>query len=490
MKQWKTLTLGLMAVVAFSLSGCTENPGDSNSSGNSGSDSQGTSLPDYQTGDVIYHEKVVYDTSKEAYNVSMALNSEEKAKAVTCGLTIATASQYSTRNGILTVSGSFMSQLDLGERTLVVTLESGTKVGFELMVVTKIITTAMEFQNINEDLNGIYVLGNDIDLSDIPNFEPLGFFNGETDPNNHYFHGILEGNGYMVKDARVFYASSTDSSEDVYYGDSLFEEEAHQAGNNIGLFQIIGEGGIVRNIHFDNIKVRGRTIVGAIAGIVAGTLENCLLTNSRVQMGTHFYDNDCNMGAVAGSVTATGKIKNVISTLAAGSLSVPNIFKDFSADYIGKIGNGWDHVAEPNNTDPWWQFANVDRPLMRYDSQGKNPVDSGTKEIDSNGTQSNGVYGLVGKTWGQIDDSYCLAYAYTPFEGTSRTINLTQTHKTSIKPASGDVDMGIIVNSGVKTAIELKQSSLYTAYDANVWHIADGSYPSLIAPQIVTTIAE
>lgn len=442
--------------------------------------------PTYATGDTVYEDKIIYDSSKEAYAVSVKLDKNKSVTAVSCGRAKGDKLEFGVKNQVLTLQGSFMEQIGSGEKQITVTYSDDSKEKIDALIATKVITTAQEFQDINENLKGVYVLGNDIDLSSIPNFEPLGYYYDETSTKNDYFHGILEGNGYTVKNANVYYCSSTTSAEEVYNNNSLFKEECHQSGNNIGLFQIIGSSGVVRNVVFDNIKVRGKTIVGVVAGNVSGLVENCIITETcSAQMGTHFYDNDCNMGGVAGIVAGSGIIRNTICL--TSNLTLPNTFKDYSSDYIGKIGNGWDHTAQEGNTDPSWQFANVDRPLMNYSSGS--PVDSGAKEIDSNGVQTNGKYAFAGKTWGVIENCYAISYTNTVYEGQSRDICFTQTHLAANKPGSGDTDLGTVIDSYVKTAAELKDSTLYAAYDTNVWNITNGNYPTLSYPVIKTYIA-
>ncbi len=489
MKLQKSILL-LTLVALLGLTGCDGNSNPSDSNGGSGSTSEGAGVTP-QAGDPLYDDKLVYDLGAEApYNVSVRYEATKTLAGVRSGRTRAADSEFHYGDGILTLAGTFLSQIGSGEKDVEVIFSDESTDTIPAIFATKVITTAQQFQDINENLTGVYVLGADIDLSTIFNFEPLGYFFDETNINNEYFHGILEGNGYTVSNAKVYYASSTISSEEMYYGDSLFTHAAHQTGNNIGIFQIIGSSGIVRNVHFDNIRVRARTIAGVIAGNVSGLVENCLVTNSRVQMGTHFYDNDCNVGALAGIIAASGTIRNSVSLMASGSITVPNTFMDYSDDYVGKIGNGWDHSSQPGNTDPWWQFANVDRPKMNYDENGENPTDSGTKEIDSNGSRSNGVYAFAGKTWGTIQNSFALGYNITPYESTARAINFTQTHLFSLKPKSGTTDMGTVTNSGTKTAAELQSVSLYADYNTSVWELSDGTDPMLKAPLIaVSTIS-
>lgn len=441
----------------------------------------------YQSGDTIFEDRLIYDTSKEAYAVSVKLESNKNITSIACGRAKCLEEEFGLKDQVLTLQGSFMSQIAAGEKEIVVTFEDNSKERVEAFIATKVITTAQDFQNINNNLNGTYILGNDIDLSSIPNFEPLGRFYEETSLKNAYFHGILEGNGYTVKNAKVHYCSSPTSSQDVYYGGSLFQEECHKSGNNIGLFQIIGSSGVVRNLTFDNINVRGKTIVGVIAGNVSGLVENCVVTSScSAAMGTHYYDNDCNIGGVAGIVAASGIIRNTISL--TSNIVLPNEFMDYSQDYIGKIGNGSDHTTEEGNTDPSWKYWNVDRPLMDYSSG--TAVSTNKKEIDSNGSQSNGKYAFAGKTWGTITDSYSITFKNNVLESPQRDIHFTQTHLKVNKPASGDVDMGTVTNSGTKTDAELKSVSTYSTYDGTVWNISEGNYPSLKYPLITSYIAE
>lgn len=480
-----------VSLLALSLISSLISCGGGNQNQTSTPENTGTSetvgTPTFKAGDTIFEDKIIYDSSKEAYDVSVKIDSDKAISQITCGRAKGVPGDFGLKDGVLTIKGSFMSQIGTGEKEIVVTFADNSKVRVEALIATKVITTAQEFQDINNNLKGIYVLGNDIDLGSISNFEPLGRFYEETSTKNDYFHGILEGNGYTVKNAQVHYCSSPTSSQDVYYGGSLFKEECHKSGNNIGLFQIIGSSGVVRNVVFDNINVRGKTIVGVIAGNVSGLVENCVVTSScTAAMGTHYYDNDCNIGAVAGIVAGSGIVRNTVSF--TKNIILPSEFMDYSDDYIGKIGNGSDHTAQEGNTDPSWKYWNVDRPLMDY-STGT-AVSTNKKELDSNGVQSNGKYAFAGKTWGLIENCYALKFTNNVFESPARDICFSQTHLAINKPASGDVDLGTITNSNVKTDEELRTLATYSTFDGNIWNLKEGAYPSLNYPLIQSYIAE
>ena len=239
----------------------------------------GGSRVSLEKGKQIFEGNNIYFETGTSENVSAKVEIPEAIQSVKCGRTEAQKGEYCYEDGILTLSHEFLGKIkSTGEKSIVVAMSKG-KVTLSALVATKIVKTAEDFVAIGKDsvsLQGSYVLANDIDLSGIENFEPLGWYTDEADPNNAYFHGLLEGNGHAVKNAKVYYADSVSSNYNVYSKTgTMFEHEGHTAGDNIGLFQVIGSSGIVRNTRFEGIEVRGRTICGVIAGNVMGTIENC-----------------------------------------------------------------------------------------------------------------------------------------------------------------------------------------------------------------------
>ena len=150
------------------------------------------------------------------------------------------------------------------------------------------------------------------------------------------------------------------------------------------------------------------------------------------------------------------------------------LYQDYGPDYAGKIGNGWDHSATEGNTDNWWRFAGVNRKT----------ADNSGDEVDSNGSKTNGVYSFAGKCWGTVENSYGLAFKVTPRDGAQRDVFFGQTHLGAIKPSSGDSDLGQFNNCSVLSLDQMKEASRFVSFDTAVWVIANGSLPSLKAPQI------
>ena len=435
----------------------------------------------WKSGDKVYYDRIIFDTSDEkAPNPHIFLGKSGSIKSVKLGRD---EIKFGYSGKVLTLSAEALRKVGPGEKSATVTFKDGKKTTVDIFNATKFIKTAEDFQSIGADkkaCEGYYILANDIDCSSISNFEPIGQYFEETDPTNFYFHGILDGDGFAIKNVTCSYSDSPagpsgggfnyPSNYDVYSGNPKFESEAHQAGDNIGIFQVIGSSGVVRNISFDNCKVHGRTIVGVVAGNIMGRAENILInSNCQVKMDTHFYDDDCNTGAAFGIVAGSGNVKNVISLTT--QVSVLNFYEDYGPDYAGKAGNGWDHPADASDPAAWWRFAGVTKQIP----------DSETKITDSNGKESNGVYSVVGKCWGQVQDSVGASFMVSPEAGTPYEVAFGHTHSAVNKPTSGDSDLGAIENCDVFTTTNLKKATTYAGYNfsEDVWNIADGSFPTL-----------
>ena len=432
------------------------------------------SAPSLTPAERVFASGKVYFQAGTEENLSASIELSGSIASISCGRSKAEAGEYSYADGILTLAGSFLKDISAGEKDIRIVTDAGTKT-LSALSATKIITTAQEFQDINSDLDGTYVLGQDIDLSSIPNFEPLGRYVSEEDTSNHYFHGILEGNGHTVKNAKVYWSDDVGNNLNVYNNTGThFQDIAHKNGDNIGLFQIIGSAGVVRNVNFSNIKVRGRTIVGVIAGNLAGTVYNCTIDEScKAEMGTHFYDDDCNMGGAFGIVGASGYAYNVISSLTSltlGGRGAGNDDLGVYCDYDDKYktesgGNGWDHQTD-NPDCNWWKFCGVDK--------------EDGKVLDSNGAPSNGQYAFVGKCWGKVSHCVARSFTYAPMNGSSRSIYFGQTHKGENKPTSGESDMGELEDCKLLGASEMKDPAQYEAFSSEEWKIESGSIPTLI----------
>lgn len=122
------------------------------------------------------------------------------------------------------------------------------------------VKTADDLKNMTSD--GKYILANDITLPS--DWEPLTFEGG--------FTGTLNGNGHRIMKFTKSGAINNDSGADYAYG----------------LFNTIGETGIVKNINFESVNLSFETrdshgtsfVAGTVAAYNYGTIENCRVTGT------------------------------------------------------------------------------------------------------------------------------------------------------------------------------------------------------------------
>lgn len=130
------------------------------------------------------------------------------------------------------------------------------------------VRTAGDLDNIRKDLYGWYVLENDIDLSDIANWIPIGEYEGPYEFADgewwrHAFKGILDGQGHTIRGLRI--------------------TEIHTDKN--GLFGTVANG-IIRNLNMEDSQLifeAERPYVAPLAGILKqDDRQVCEVTNCRV----------------------------------------------------------------------------------------------------------------------------------------------------------------------------------------------------------------
>lgn len=399
--------------------------------------------------DVIFSKNLYLDLSNIPTKFQFNIELEAEPIEINLGARIKIYEEnFQYKNNILTIDTSVFKdekgnvKILSGDQTFKIRMDNNKTTTKDILLVDKVIKTASDLQNINNKPQGSYILGNDIDCSSISNFEPLGFMESDTRADQEFL-GVFDGNGYALKNITSIYSTDLTNNERNYNGQTLFEDESHKNGDVWGVFQTIGESGIVRNLSLDNCKVAGRTIVGVLCGNNAGTIENVFInSNCHADMSTHFYDDNCNVGGIAG--INGGTIRNVISLATA---SIVSTYIDYGDNYLEE--EGINHHYFYSGTKGW---------------------------KDSNGLDSTGLYAGIGKTWGYAFDCYALK-----FENSDGTIApFSQTHLYENKNEDGP-NKGELKRCDVKTKDEMKNINLYTNYSKDVWNIYDNSFPTLKA---------
>lgn len=236
------------------------------------------------------------------YTVVFAAGEEESiveagVYAVQFGNTMLAADtwSYDAQTHTITLQPSAFADWGTGEYTLrLVTYRNTISVG--LTLATKIIRTVDDLLSVQNDLAGIYVLANDIDLADYtqqelsanPNaavWTPFGLYvdGGTSTP----FTGVFEGNGYEI---RNFYMNRSEPLPENF---------------NAGFFGYIGSSGEVRNLGIRATSVQARSYSGGFVGQNEGTIENCYIVFERNIYVVGYYG-----GMFAGHNEASGHITN------------------------------------------------------------------------------------------------------------------------------------------------------------------------------------
>ncbi len=117
------------------------------------------------------------------------------------------------------------------------------------------ISTAEDLIAINQNLSGHYILTEDIDLSAYENWQMIGAYimdpespEGEDPMPDAAFSGVFDGNGHIISNVKI------DASMNM---DRMF---------GVGFFSCVGHGGVVKNVVFRDISVKGMMLVGGVVG--------------------------------------------------------------------------------------------------------------------------------------------------------------------------------------------------------------------------------
>jgi hypothetical protein len=398
-------------------------------------------------GKIVYENIGVFDLSDsntENFSINVTSKNEGKVTKLMIGPNNIDYG-YVYKKGILTIDNEVMKKMTAGEKKLRVYFGSEFDDTKTILLVTKTIKTAADFQSISDNLYGSYILVNDIDCSSITNFLPFGKNSGiEGDPNNIFFHGILEGNGYVISNINIDYHN-------------LEDETYYNQGQVMGVFTNIGTAGIIRNTIFKNIRVSSKAIGGAICGVNEGLIENCGVIDSYITQDCSF-DTNCNVGVVVGIVSGGG---NVSYCYAANSAAISK--------------GGYARVKDTDGvTDIYWAC---------------------TVSISNQ-------FAFCGKTWGLINNcvaqnqgvlpsGYTDAKVVISYDKTVDPVLLVEKAVTSEYLALNEfvrLDDGNNkddVNSGVKkdcllldnNAMKVAQYYLTAGFNTTIWDIIDGSYP-------------
>ena len=300
-----------------------------------------------------------------------------------------------------------------------------------------VIKTAQDLDNIRNDLDGKYILMNDIDLSSYSNWDPIGDIDSGVG-----FTGTLDGNGYAISNLTI-----NRPDED-----------------GVGLFCIIGDpntmsGGEVRNLGIEAVDILGNNASGLAVGSL-GTITNCYVT-----------------GDVTGNEFAGGLVgmnRGIITNSYAAAVSVmgnDNASGGLVGFNVGTISNSY---ASGSIT------GSIHVGGLVGDNYG------GTiTNCYADGNVNGGMYtgGLAGRNSGIVTNSYATGLV----QGATYTGGLVgssygavqnsnwNTESTGQSVAIGDNLGGTESNNKGLTTTEIKDPANWQGWDDTVWDFSE--YP-------------
>ena len=156
----------------------------------------------------------------------------------------------------------------------------------------KYIYTINDFQKINDDLSGHYVLMNDLDFSGVKNWKPIGdsityladkVQTGFTEKKSgKYFKGVFDGNGFTIKNFSI--ESTSETKYNSLTGETL---------SAFGLFSHLS-GALIKNLNFSNIRIdinindnaeKGSFAKKIIAASLSASSKNSVISNCNIDSG-------------------------------------------------------------------------------------------------------------------------------------------------------------------------------------------------------------
>ncbi len=277
--------------------------------------------------------------------------------------------EYSFNGNVLTVDSKVFEGESAGDKRLRVFVENNF-VEVTVRVVTKVIYTTEDFDAIRNDLNGVYVLGADIDFANAP-FWPIGK-SFEEGGKTATFEGIFDGMGHAVKNITINAYDNAVGEDGSNQGPSLGDKVSNAANYNNGIFMSTGGSAQILNTDFVNISIECQGLGGAVVGANGGIIKNCRVSCS-LHHHSEWAEHAGGIAGVNGSSDAAGTIENciVVYSTHGGDRGIAdwnpggiikNCYAAVSDDYVFHIAYDSETKSVPEGFDyDEWVLGGPDR---------------------------------------------------------------------------------------------------------------------------------
>jgi filamentous hemagglutinin family protein len=291
-----------------------------------------------------------------------------------------------------------------------------------------------------ELLDSDFVLANDIDATGtagwnnfedseggIDGFDPIGFSEELA------FNGTFDGAGFTIE--------------------GLFVDRPFDG--LVGLFAATGADAVVQNVDLAGVDLTGGGLVGGVAGLNAGLIEQASVTGTVASDGSFFELSDVAAGGIAGE--NDGTIVDSFSEAAVTAIGSPGglVFAGgLAGTSAGTITNAFASGAVSGDADTGSVFAGGLVGTLAEGGSITGAYASGA--VDADGAESSFFTGgLVGENFGSILQAYATGDVDHPGGGNIGGLvgtnfgSIDQTYATGLVFGGVSVDGGLIgVNSG------------------------------------------
>ncbi|MCI8458831.1 MAG: right-handed parallel beta-helix repeat-containing protein [Clostridia bacterium] len=345
----KSVTVLMAALLACGLAACSKSTGTLSSKPNEGI-SAGTS-----EAVASYAHTAYYELERPAdVKISFETN---KIQKLSFKYKVLGDDDWSYKNDVITVKKKVFADETAGDKRLRVFVDNAyTEI--TVRVVTKVVKTPEDFDSIRNNLNGVYVLGNDIDFGNRM-FWPIGKSVSESG-NTKPFEGVFDGMGYAVKNVTVQALDYATGEDGQGQGPSLGSVEGNGRNYNNGIFMTTSSNAKIINTDFVNITVNCQGLGGAVAGSNGGLIKNCRVTCTLSHKG--YAEHSAGIAGINAGGDSAGRIENciVVYTATGGgsrgiadwnSGTIRNCYAAVADDYVLHVAYDPDTQKVPADFD-------------------------------------------------------------------------------------------------------------------------------------------
>ena len=306
-----------------------------------------------------------------------------------------------------------------------------------------------------------FIVTQDINLSSIANFTPLP-----------EFEGTLDGNNKKILNLRI------DRSQIRY-------------DNDASLFEQIGRGGVVKNLGFENVAIKGNRHAAALASYNRGTVDNCYVTGQVFCSAKYGHPGGLVSMSWTGSIIknsySTARVSgNYYSGGLVSAMHKATVENSYSSGSVSTVdGQAGGLVASMSRGVIRQSYATGSVSGKKYVGGLVGLVN--TESIIENCYSSGSVSaswiggGLVGDLRGEIKNSYSSGSVVSKQSRVDRIGVLAGDYSggSTVINSFGKSQSGVSDTQGQKTDAELKDPSTFSSWDKNIWKIESGKYPKL-----------